>query len=294
MNIRVEIDPRSGFCHGVVRAVEQAENYLKYSPRLYSLGAIVHNAVELERLKKKGLEILSIEEVGQLHDDVILVRAHGEPPATYALARRNHLQVIDCTCPVVLKLQERVRSTWQRIRESGGQVVIFGKKGHAEVNGLVGQTDGEAIVVSHEDDLAAIDFSRPVAVFSQTTKDPDEFGSIAARIREKRPDAEVYNTICRQVAQRHASLVAFARSHSAILFVSGHESSNGKVLFELCRSVTPRSWWLEDASQIDPNWLHDGDFVGICGATSTPKWQLEEIFIYLQRLGAEQTESNNQ
>ena len=294
MNIRVEIDPRSGFCHGVVRAVEQAENYLQYSPRLYSLGAIVHNAVELERLKKKGLEILSIEEVEQLHDDVILVRAHGEPPATYALARQNRLQVIDCTCPVVLKLQERVRSTWQRIRENGGQVVIFGKKGHAEVNGLVGQTDGEAIVVSHVDDLAAIDFSRPVAVFSQTTKDPDEYGNIAARIREKRPDAEVYDTICRQVAQRHASLVAFAQSHSVILFVTGRESSNGKVLFELCRSVNPRTWRLEDASQIDPNWLHDGDFVGICGATSTPKWQLEEIFIYLQRLGAEQTESNNQ
>jgi len=294
MNIRVEIDPRSGFCHGVVRAVEQAENYLQYSPRLYSLGAIVHNAVELERLKKKGLEILSIEEVEQLHDDVILVRAHGEPPATYALARQNHLQVIDCTCPVVLKLQERVRSTWQRIRENGGQVVIFGKKGHAEVNGLVGQTDGEAIVVSHVDDLATIDFSRPVAVFSQTTKDPDEYGNIAARIREKRPDAEVYDTICRQVAQRHASLVAFAQSHSVILFVTGRESSNGKVLFELCRSVNPRTWRLEDASQIDPNWLHDGDFVGICGATSTPKWQLEEIFIYLQRLGAEQTESNNQ
>ena len=294
MNIRVEIDPRSGFCHGVVRAVEQAENYLQYSPRLYSLGAIVHNAVELERLKKKGLEILSIEEVEQLHDDVILVRAHGEPPATYALARQNHLQVIDCTCPVVLKLQERVRSTWQRIRENGGQVVIFGKKGHAEVNGLVGQTDGEAIVVSHVDDLATIDFSRPVAVFSQTTKDPDEYGNIAARIREKRPDAEVYDTICRQVAQRHASLVAFAQSHSVILFVTGRESSNGKVLFELCRSVNPRTWRLEDASQIDLNWLHDGDFVGICGATSTPKWQLEEIFIYLQRLGAEQTESNNQ
>jgi 4-hydroxy-3-methylbut-2-enyl diphosphate reductase len=294
MNIRVEIDPRSGFCHGVVRAVEQAENYLQYSPRLYSLGAIVHNAVELERLKKKGLEILSIEEVEQLHDDVILVRAHGEPPATYALARQNRLQVIDCTCPVVLKLQERVRSTWQRIRENGGQVVIFGKKGHAEVNGLVGQTDGEAIVVSHVDDLAAIDFSRPVAVFSQTTKDPDEYGNIAARIREKRPDAEVYDTICRQVAQRHASLVAFAQSHSVILFVTGRESSNGKVLFELCRSVNPRTWRLEDASQIDLNWLHDGDFVGICGATSTPKWQLEEIFIYLQRLGAEKTESNNQ
>lgn len=293
MNIRVEIDPRSGFCHGVVRAVEQAENYLRYSPRLYSLGAIVHNSVELERLKKKGLEILSIEEVEQLHDDVILVRAHGEPPETYELARRNRLQVIDCTCPVVLKLQERVRETWQRIRASGGQVVIFGKKGHAEVNGLVGQTDGEAIVISSAEDLSGIDFSRPVALFSQTTKDPDEFRQIAARIREERPDAEVYDTICRQVVHRHQSLVEFAQNHSVILFVSGRESSNGKVLFELCRGVNTRTYRVENASQINLNWLQDGDFVGICGATSTPKWQLEEIFIYLQRLGGKQ-DSNNQ
>lgn len=293
MNIRVEIDPRSGFCHGVVRAVEQAENYLQYSSRLYSLGAIVHNSVELERLKKKGLEILSIEEVEQLHDDVILVRAHGEPPETYELARRNRLQVIDCTCPVVLKLQERVRETWRRIRASGGQVVIFGKKGHAEVNGLVGQTGGEAIVISSAEDLAGIDFSRPVALFSQTTKDPDEFRQIAARIREERPDAEVYDTICRQVVHRHQSLVEFAQNHSVILFVSGRESSNGKVLFELCRGVNTRTYRVENASQINPNWLQDGDFVGICGATSTPKWQLEEIFIYLQRLGSKQ-DSNNQ
>lgn len=293
MNIRVEIDPRSGFCHGVVRAVEQAENYLQYSPRLYSLGAIVHNSVELERLKKKGLEILSIEEVEQLHDDVILVRAHGEPPETYELARRNRLQVIDCTCPVVLKLQERVRETWRRICASGGQVVIFGKKGHAEVNGLVGQTGGEAIVISSAEDLAGIDFSRPVALFSQTTKDPDEFRQIAARIREERPDAEVYDTICRQVVHRHQSLVEFAQNHSVILFVSGRESSNGKVLFELCRGVNTRTYRVENASQINPNWLQDGDFVGICGATSTPKWQLEEIFIYLQRLGGKQ-DSNNQ
>ena len=287
MNIRVEIDPRSGFCHGVVRAVEQAENYLQYSPRLYSLGAIVHNSVELERLKKKGLEILSIEEVEQLHDDVILVRAHGEPPETYELARRNRLQVIDCTCPVVLKLQERVRDTWQRIRANGGQVVIFGKKGHAEVNGLVGQTGGEAIVISSAEDLSGIDFTRPVALFSQTTKDPDEFQQIAARIRGERPDAEVYDTICRQVVHRHQSLVEFAKNHSVILFVSGRESSNGKVLFELCRGVNTRTYRVENASQINPNWLQDGDFVGICGATSTPKWQLEEIFIYLQRLGGD-------
>jgi len=284
MKLSIEIDPRSGFCHGVVRAVEQAEKYLQFSDRLYSLGAIVHNTAELDRLQKKGLEILSIEDVAKLHDDVILVRAHGEPPETYGLARQNHLQVIDCTCPVVLRLQERVRETWQRLRETGGQIAIFGKKGHAEVNGLVGQTGGEAIVVSSVDDLDKIDFSRPVALFSQTTKDPDEFREIAESILKQRPDAEVYDTICRQVAQRHQSLVEFAAHHSVVLFVSGRESSNGKVLFELCRSVNPRSYWLEDVSQIDPAWFRDGDLVGICGATSTPKWQLEEIFIYLRDL----------
>ncbi len=282
MRLTVEIDPRSGFCNGVVRAVQQAENYLQYSARLYSLGAIVHNSVELERLKKKGLEILSIDEVRQLHHDVILVRAHGEPPETYELARQNDLQVIDCTCPVVLRLQERVRETWQRLRAEGGQVVIFGKKGHAEVNGLVGQTDGEAIVIGCIEEVDTIDFSHPVALFSQTTKDPDEFRRIADCIRARRPDAEVYDTICRQVAQRHKSLVAFAASHSVILFVSGRESSNGKVLFDLCRSVNARTYWVENASQIDRTWLWDGDTVGICGATSTPKWQLEEIFISLQ------------
>jgi len=284
MNLTIEIDERSGFCHGVVRAVEQAENYLEYSRRLYSLGAIVHNSVELERLKEKGLEILSIAEVEQLHNDVILVRAHGEPPETYELARRNNLQVIDCTCPVVLRLQQRIRETWERLRAAGGQVVIFGKKGHAEVNGLVGQTGGEAVVISNIEEAASLDFSRPMALFSQTTKDPDEFQRIADYIQSRRPDAEVYDTICRQVAQRHKSLVEFARNHSVILFVSGRESSNGKVLFELCRSVNARTWWLENTSQIDPAWLQDGDNVGICGATSTPKWQLEEIFIYLQRL----------
>ena len=290
MKLTVEIDPRSGFCNGVVRAVEQAENYLTFSQHLYSLGAIVHNSVELDRLKHKGLEIISIDEASHLQNDVILVRAHGEPPETYEMARRNNLQIIDCTCPVVLRLQERVRDTWDRLRETGGQVVIFGKKGHAEVNGLVGQTGGAAIVVSGIEDLDKIDFSRPVALFSQTTKDPDEFREIAESILQQRPDAEVYDTICRQVAQRHKSLVEFARQHSVILFVSGRESSNGKVLFDICRRVNPRTYVLENAAQIDLSWFQDGDRVGICGATSTPKWQLEEIFIYLRDV----SDNNNQ
>ncbi len=287
MNLTVEIDPRSGFCNGVVRAIRQAENYLEFNKHLYSLGAIVHNTEELERLKKEGLEILSLEDLEKLQDDVILVRAHGEPPSTYALARRNNLQVIDCTCPVVLKLQERVRETWLRIRPLGGKVLIFGKKGHAEVNGLVGQTDGEAIVIGSIEEAAAVDFAHPVALFSQTTKDPLEFARIADYVRSRRPDAEVFDTICRQVAQRHNSLISFARTHSLILFVSGRESSNGKVLFDLCRSVNPRTYRLENKSQIDLSWFSDGDRVGICGATSTPKWQLEEIFLYLQAITKE-------
>jgi len=287
MNLTIEIDPRSGFCNGVVRAIRQAENYLDYNSHLHSLGAIVHNTEELERLKKKGLEILSIDELENLHNDVILVRAHGEPPTTYTLARRNNLQVIDCTCPVVLKLQERVRETWQRLRPLGGQVLIFGKKGHAEVNGLVGQTEGEAVVIGNLDEAASIDYAHPVALFSQTTKDPLEFARISDYVRQRCPDAEVYNTICRQVAQRHESLVSFARNHSLILFVSGRESSNGKVLFDLCRSVNARTFWVENTAQIDLSWFVEGDRVGICGATSTPKWQLEEIFIYLQAITKE-------
>ena len=282
MKLNAEIDPRSGFCNGVVRAIQQAENYLSFNRRLCSLGAIVHNSVELERLKKEGLEIISIDDMRQMQHEVVLIRAHGEPPATYETARDNDIQIIDCTCPVVLKLQERVRNTWARLRPDGGKVVIFGKKGHAEVNGLVGQTDYEAIVIGSVEEASTIDYSRPVALFSQTTKAPSEYKRIAEYVCSKRPDAEVYDTICRQVAQRYDSLVSFAGNHSVILFVSGLESSNGKVLFELCRSVNPRTYWLENSSQLDVSWFKDGDSVGICGATSTPKWQLEEIFISLQ------------
>lgn len=283
MRLTVEIDPRSGFCNGVVRAVEKAENYLKDHTRLYSLGDIVHNSLELDRLKKSGLEILSITDVSKLRDDTILIRAHGEPPATYELAARNGLDIIDCTCPVVLQLQKKVKRIWEEQRAAGGQIVIFGKKGHAEVNGLVGQTDGEAIVIDSVEAASMIDFSRPIALFSQTTKDPREYKAIADYVTSRCSNAQVFDTICRQVAQRHEYLVEFAKNHSAILFVSGKESSNGKVLFELCRSVNPRSHWLENARQIEKEWFRDGDSIGICGATSTPKWQLEEIFIYLQK-----------
>lgn len=283
MSVEIEIDGKSGFCPGVVRAVERAETYLKNHDRLYSLGDIVHNSLELERLKKSGLEILSVEQIGSLRDSVVLIRAHGEPPATYNLAKENNLELIDCTCPVVLKLQEKVRKVHEDMAAIGGQTVIFGKRGHAEVNGLVGQTGGRAIVIDSVESAARqIDFSRPVALFSQTTKDPVEYAAVADFIRSQAADVRVFDTICRQVSQRHGHLAEFAKKHSVVLFVSGKESSNGKVLFELCKSVNSRTYWLEAESQIDCEWFHDGDFVGICGATSTPKWQLEEIFVYLQ------------
>ena len=276
MKLSVEIDPSSGFCNGVVRAVRQAEAYLATAPRLYSLGAIVHNSLELERLKAKGLEILDLEAVRRLKGETLLIRAHGEPPSTYALARANGLHIIDCTCPVVQRLQQQVREVHASLKEAGGQVVIFGRPGHAEVNGLVGQTSGEALVVGSLSEIDRIDPERPVALFSQTTMDPEAYARLCKAVGERCRNAVFFDTICRQVASRHQSLVAFARAHSVILFVSGRESSNGQVLFDLCRGVNPRSRWLEDASAIDPAWFSEGDTVGVCGATSTPKWQLEE------------------
>lgn len=276
MNFTVEIDAESGFCNGVIRAVEQAENYLKYSNRLYSLGDIVHNSLELKRLTEKGLVILNTEQLADLKDDVLLIRAHGEPPLTYALAHDNNLQIIDCTCPVVLKLQEKIKKTWSTLQPVNGQIVIFGKRGHAEVNGLVGQTDGQAIVIENIEELSTLDYERPIALFSQTTKDPVEYGRIAEHISERGKDVKIFNTVCRQVASRHRSLVKFAKSHSIIIFVCGKESSNGKVLFELCKSVNHRSYLIENLEELEKDWFEEGDNIGICGATSTPKWQLEE------------------
>ena len=282
MHLNIEIDEGSGFCYGVIRAVEKAEMQLKESGTLYSLGAIVHNNSELERLEKIGLVVIDNSQLHNLSDTTVLIRAHGEPPATYKLAEKNNISLIDCTCPVVLKLQDRIRETYSNI---GGQIVIFGKIGHAEVNGLVGQTNGNAIVVDSLESLDAIDFTSPVQIFSQTTKDPKEYEDICSAIKERIVAAggslenlTVHNTICRQVAQRHSNLVAFARKHSAIVFISGKESSNGKVLYELCKSVNPRSYHIQTVDQIDPVWFKEGDSVGICGATSTPKWQLEGVF----------------
>ena len=280
--VTVEIDSRSGFCGGVIRAITRAERFLDTQDHLYSLGAIVHNEAELDRLGAEGLRtVASIPDVPE--GETVLIRAHGEPPSTYAAARERGLTVIDCTCPVVLQLQAHIREAYARLHADGlcGTLIIFGKIGHAEVLGLLGQVDGDAIVVENramlEEALPAIDFTQPVEIFSQTTKSPAEYAEICDRVRSLASSVTVHDTICAQVANRHEHLVEFARTHDVILFVAGEASSNGKVLFDLCRGVNPRSWRIGSTADIDPAWLRDGDLVGVCGATSTPKWLLEEV-----------------
>ena len=280
--VTVETDSRSGFCGGVIRAISQAERFLQESDHLYSLGAIVHNEAELDRLGAEGLRtVASIPDVPE--GETVLIRAHGEPPSTYAAARERGLTVIDCTCPVVLKLQDHIREAYARLHEDGmhGTLLIFGKIGHAEVLGLLGQVDGDAIVVEDramlEDRLGEIDFSQPVEIFSQTTKSPAEYAEICDRVRSLGSRVTVHDTICAQVANRHEHLMDFARTHDVILFVAGEASSNGKVLFDLCQGVNPRSFRIGSSADINPAWLRDGDRVGVCGATSTPKWLLDAV-----------------
>ena len=284
MHLQVEIDAHSGFCGGVIRAIGQAEDYLAAHPgeQLLSLGSIVHNEAELERLHGKGLR--TITSLDGLSGGSVLIRAHGEPPRTYARAAEQGIELIDCTCPVVLQLQRRIREAYARMQEAGGQVVIFGKVGHAEVLGLVGQVGGDALVVenmsmlSEAVDRGLVHPDGPVEVFSQTTKSPSEYAAICAALRSfVRGEVTVHDTICKQVSSRHAQLTAFARSHDVIIFVSGRESSNGKVLYGLCKGVNERSHQVGSAAEVDPSWLRDGDRVGVCGATSTPKWLLEAV-----------------
>ena len=280
--VTVDIDPGSGFCGGVIRAISRAERFLVGADHLHSLGAIVHNEAELDRLGAKGLRtVASLAEVPA--GETVLIRAHGEPPATYAGARDRGLTLIDCTCPVVLKLQQHIREAYVRLHEDGlrGTLLIFGKIGHAEVLGLLGQVHGDAIVVENramlETVLPRIDFSQPVEIFSQTTKSPAEYAEICDRVRSLGSRVTVHDTICAQVANRHEHLVDFARAHDVILFVAGEASSNGKVLFDLCRSVNARTWRIGAPGDIDPSWFREGDRVGVCGATSTPKWLLESV-----------------
>ena len=280
--MRVLIDSASGCCNGVGRAISAAERYLQEHDTLYSLGAIVHNDAEIRRLAGLGLKTIGYQDLDSLKGSTVLIRAHGEPPSTYRLAEQSGVSLIDCTCPVVLALQRKIAAKYSELSVLGGQVIIFGKRGHAEVNGLVGQTDGQSVVVESiadlEDKLSSgvIDPSRPLALFSQTTKDPEEFAAVAARLRQAASGLEVFDTICRNVSSRHKALREFAASCSVIIFVCGRESSNGKVLFELCRSVNPRSYKVESAEEIPAGIFRPDDIVGICGATSTTRWQLEK------------------
>ncbi|MHC1779261.1 MAG: 4-hydroxy-3-methylbut-2-enyl diphosphate reductase [Bacteroidales bacterium] len=284
MGLIVEVDSKSGFCYGVIKAIRQAENYLEGSSEINSLGAIVHNNTELARLEKLGMKVVGHKDLEQMEDSVLFIRAHGEPPSTYKIAGERNLKVLDCTCPVVLKLQERIRVGYDQVKAIGGTLLIFGKRGHAEVNGLIGQVNGDATIIESVNDLGSVDFRRPITIFSQTTKDPVEYSALISIIKKMIIEGggqlekfTYHNTICRQVSSRHPHLKQFAQKHSVIIFVSGGESSNGKVLFETCRSVNERAFKIENSEEIRKEWFRPGDTVGVCGATSTPMWQLEEI-----------------
>lgn len=301
MALQVEIEKHSGFCGGVIRAIGRAEKFLEESPgrTLYSLGDIVHNEAELRRLGEKGLVTVDKDGLMNIPDpssETLLIRAHGEPPQTYSLAQKLGLTVIDCTCPVVLKLQKSIREAYERVKPAGGQIVIFGKIGHAEVLGLLGQVGGDAVVIENMPMLlsaledGSIRTDKPLEIFSQTTKSPVEYSEICKVLSETLPHIDspdgstgspsgltVHNTICSQVASRHEELADFALRHDVIVFVSGVSSSNGKVLFDLCKSRNQRTYHISDPSELEPEWFSDGDKVGVCGATSTPGWLLEQV-----------------
>ena len=277
--IQVEIDSASGFCHGVVTAIQKAEEELRQGGMLYCLGDIVHNNREVERLTELGLITIDHEQLSQLHDAKVLLRAHGEPPQTYEIAAKNHIQIIDATCPVVLSIQRRIKKEYDK-QEPDTQIVIYGKNGHAEVLGLVGQTQGQAIVIEHMEEAKQLDFSKSIRLYSQTTKSLDEFRKIVDYIQQHiSPDAtfEYYDTICRQVANRIPNIRRFAASHELVFFVSGKKSSNGKVLFGECLQVNPNSHFIDRPEAIEDRLLEGVSSIGICGATSTPKWLMEEV-----------------
>lgn len=275
--MKIEIDSGSGFCFGVTTAITKAETELSDGNILYCLGDIVHNGMECKRLKRMGLITINHDEMKRLHDVKVLLRAHGEPPETYALAEENNIEIIDATCPVVLQLQRRIKRQYDANPEA--QIVIFGKPGHAEVLGLVGQTNGTAKVIAHFDDVKSLDMNRDTYLYSQTTKSLDEFHRIIEYIQQhisRDAKFESFDTICRNVANRMPNISSFAARHDLVLFVCGRKSSNGQVLFDECHSVNPNSYQVESPDEIKGEWLHGVDTIGICGATSTPKWLMEE------------------
>ncbi len=283
--MNVTIDKNAGFCWGVVRTIEIAEEEMQQSPELYSLGAVIHNPMEVERLEQQGLHIVKHEDFPRLEGKSVLIRAHGEPPSTYQLARKHNVTLIDATCPVVTKVQERIRRFYDR----GYQVVIFGKKDHAEVIGLVGHTNGDAIVIKSVEEISSVDLNRKTVLFSQTTMDKATFYEIAGKLKEKIAELEVgtfeesaidfhaKDTICGQVSGRDKKLREFALQNDVMVFVAGKNSSNGKVLFEICRSANPNTYFVEQEGEVQKEWFTDDMNVGISGATSTPQWVMEEV-----------------
>ncbi|GHT48993.1 4-hydroxy-3-methylbut-2-enyl diphosphate reductase [Bacteroidia bacterium] len=280
----VEIDQDSGFCFGVVNAIKNAEKELAANNELYCLGDIVHNSQEVARLQKKGLKTINHGELKRMHDKKVLLRAHGEPPSTYEIAGQNRIQIVDATCPVVLQLQKKIREKYLSADPENSQIVIFGKIGHAEVNGLVGQTEGTAIVIEKKEDIRQLDFNKNIYLFSQTTMSVDDFKEIEKEIRSCVNHPVIFNsfdTICRQVANRIPHIRKFASQHDLVLFVAGEKSSNGKVLLNECKKANPNTFLISNPEDIHPEWLQSIESVGICGATSTPKWLMEEVADYV-------------
>lgn len=282
---KIEIDNGSGFCFGVTTAISKAEEELERTGVLYCLGDIVHNAGEVERLRKKGLITVDHDEFAKLHNVKVLLRAHGEPPSTYETARRNNIEIIDATCPVVLQLQKRIKDAYAKsstpAKESENEplIIIYGKPGHAEVNGLVGQTGGSAVVIQDKSDLDNLDLDRDIWLYSQTTKSIEGFQEIVAEIKSRKTvgSFQWFDTICRQVANRMPKMRDFAASHDVILFVSGAKSSNGKVLYAQCKEVNPKTYLITDETELGPSWIENAESIGICGATSTPRWLMQKV-----------------
>ena len=281
-DIKIEIDEHSGFCFGVVTAIKKAEEELSKGGVLYCLGDIVHNGSEVKRLEEAGLVTIDHEQFAQLHDAKVLLRAHGEPPATYEMAKRNNITLIDATCPVVLMLQKRIKTEYDTEGDKS-RIVIFGKKGHAEVNGLVGQTDNRAIVIESPSEVSKVGLDKNISLFSQTTKPLDEYNEVAESLREGLKQNGGYSlkfndTICRQVANRIPNIFNFAKVHDLIIFVSGKKSSNGKSLFAECHRANERSYFISSVDELEAAWLADDvKSIGVCGATSTPKWLMEKV-----------------
>ncbi|MDX2195096.1 MAG: 4-hydroxy-3-methylbut-2-enyl diphosphate reductase [Cytophagales bacterium] len=282
----ITIDKNSGYCFGVEFAIQMAQDELHDSGELYCLGDIVHNAMEVERLQKLGLKIISKEELINIKNSKVLIRAHGEPPETYETAIKNNIELIDASCPVVLKLQNRIKNSYDKIQDAEGQLVIYGQPGHAEIIGLTGQTDNQAIVITTEQDLDKIDFTKPISLYSQTTKSTKGFYHIKSLIEKKIAATgsehllqvfDANDSICRQVSNREPQLEMFAAQHDVIIFVSGKKSSNGKALYGVCKSVNERSYFVENETEIDYLWFENAASVGICGATSTPMWLMQKV-----------------